>query len=107
MAEYQLVVLSNPAPGREVEYNEWYDTIHLGEMLQVPGVVSVKRLAADPMFPTSHGYLALYLLDTDDPQAVMDEVAASAARGAIHISDALGKDVQPMMFRLISEAKRS
>jgi hypothetical protein len=35
--KYILVVMSNPVPGREQEYNTWYDTQHLPDVLQNPG----------------------------------------------------------------------
>jgi hypothetical protein len=103
MAEFQLVVLSNPAPGREAEYNSWYDTIHLPQLLQIPGIVSVKRLVATTRFPTSHRYLALYVMETDDPNAVMNEIAARSENGTLTMSDALGSDVTPMIFQLVTE----
>ena len=44
MAKYTFVVLSNPTtPGQEAEYNEWYDKIHIPDVLNVPGFVAAQR----------------------------------------------------------------
>lgn len=64
-----LAVFSNPAsPEVEDEFNSWYDTIHLKELLAIPGVVSATRyrLAEGPQpTPPEHRYLALYELEAE------------------------------------------
>jgi len=44
MVKATLVVLTNPVAGREDDYNDWYTNRHLGDVLEVPGIVSAKRL---------------------------------------------------------------
>ena len=82
-----LVVFSNPTEGREDEYNEWYDTVHIPEVAAVPGVTSAARFAIDD--PTaSHRYLALYELDRPG-EDVMEEFTTRIGNGGIQMSDAL------------------
>ncbi len=45
--KHVLVVMSNPAPGKEQEYNDWYTNVHLGDVLKVPGIVSAQRFKLD------------------------------------------------------------
>src|SRR5690606_19186746 len=40
---YAYVVLSNPVPGRDQEYNDWYSNRHLADVVAVPGFVSAQR----------------------------------------------------------------
>jgi hypothetical protein len=43
MADHILVVFSNPAPGQEREFNDWYNRKHISDVLNTPGVVSGRR----------------------------------------------------------------
>ena len=46
MAEkFVQVVFSNPVAGKEDEFNEWYDKVHIPELLTVPGMLSATRYA--------------------------------------------------------------
>jgi len=57
-----LAVISDPVPGREEEYNAWYDDAHLPEVLRIPGFAAARRYAmADDGDATSAGLGARYL----------------------------------------------
>ena len=92
--QHVLLVLTNPAPGREDEFNAWYDNFHLPEALEkIAGRVAAQRyrltdaqrrdqwLAAVPGRPPGTDqrepdqwlpwrYLALYELEGDDVAAL-------------------------------------
>lgn len=61
-------------PAREKEYEEWYDNVHLPDLLTVPGFVRATRYVnKEPMEPhdglwaEGQGkYLALYEIETED-----------------------------------------
>ncbi len=58
MAKYTFVVLSNPTtPAQEAEYNEWYNKIHIADVLNVPGFVAAQRfkLAEAQFADGTHG----------------------------------------------------
>jgi hypothetical protein len=76
MARYEIVVMSNPVEGQEDEYNRWYDEQHLKDVLAVDGVVSAQRFKATDLAPTTHGYMAVYGVDTDDLPATMGAIGA-------------------------------
>ena len=38
-----FLVFTNPVKGKEREFNEWYDTVHVPEVLGIPGVLSAQR----------------------------------------------------------------
>ncbi|OJX62247.1 MAG: hypothetical protein BGO95_03220 [Micrococcales bacterium 73-13] len=70
MLDRMLVVLSEPVPGREDEYNEWYDAIHLPEALTIPGFRGARRFrtavsSEDPGPALGASYLTIYDLDVD------------------------------------------
>jgi hypothetical protein len=91
MASYVLVVPSSAQAGQDDDYNRWYDEIHLGDLLAIPGIISGRRFDADPSSPNppQANYLALYEIDTDDPAAVLAELGRRAQSGKMVISSAL------------------
>ena len=43
MPKCKLVALTTPHPGREAEFHDWYQNVHLPEILSLPGGVSAQR----------------------------------------------------------------
>lgn len=72
--EHLLIALTDPTKGQEREFNEWYENTHVPECLRVPGFRSGRRyrFAASQGEPPRQGYLAIYDLEGDDPQALLD-----------------------------------
>ncbi|MCL4187100.1 MAG: hypothetical protein KJZ85_05780 [Rhodobacteraceae bacterium] len=70
-----LLVMMQPPPAMEEEFNAWYDTEHVPERRAVPGFLTGERFVALDGHPR---YLALY--DLDDP-AVLDSPAYRAVAG--------------------------
>jgi hypothetical protein len=69
---YILTVATTPLPGREDEYNRWYDGIHLAQVLSLPGFVSAERFVVEDGLATpARRYLAVYDIESDDIQATM------------------------------------
>ncbi len=65
--KYLQIVLTSPVPGAEDEFNEWYDTIHVPEVLRMPGFLSGRRFRlVDPDPADSPRYLAVYEIESDD-----------------------------------------
>ncbi len=84
-----LIVFTSPVAGREAEYNDWYDNVHLPEFLALPGVVSGRRLRLAPGGPPSrHSYAAIYEL-SEPPGSVIAAMNAAIRDGSMHMSDAL------------------
>ena len=89
MSENILVVLTNPVPGKEDEFNEWYTNIHIQEICQLSGFKSAQRfkLSDAQMGPDgAHGYLAIYEIE-GDPAAALESL--KAARPDLNMTGAL------------------
>lgn len=85
---YLLSVSSRAFPGREADYERWYEDTHVGEVLALPGFVACERferLAPDGQAVTEH--VAVYELETDDPQALVQSLFAAAP--GMKLTDAL------------------
>lgn len=106
-ANYLHLVLTSPTPGAEDEFNEWYDNVHVPEVLQMPGFLSGRRfrlVSPDPA--DSPRYLAVYEIESDDIQATLrriPEMAPSRTKStAIDISVSVVR-----MYEAISALQRT
>ena len=73
-----LFVMTEPLEGKDDEFNEWYDTVHIPELLKVPGVAAAQRFVAVPWTKgelPDRQYLTVYEFDTD-----VDEVKEAIKR---------------------------
>ncbi len=43
-----MLALTNSVPGREAEFNGWYDEVHVKDLVAVPGIVAAQRYVAVP-----------------------------------------------------------
>jgi hypothetical protein len=93
MAKGIIHVETRPSsPDRDQEYNTWYDEVHIPELVALDGFVSARRLRpVDGDGP----YVALYEIEADDLQAVLQNMLANARN--LHMSDALQFDPPPVM----------
>ncbi len=90
----QLIVFTNAAEGRDDEYNEWYDSVHIPEILALEPFQSAQRfrLSDNQIFPQTHKYVALYQFDGDGDLA---SKALTEAAPTLNMSDSM---VDPLMI---------
>ncbi|SRR5713101_1080903 len=85
-----MIVLTNELPGREDDFNAWYDHVHMKEVTSVPGFTLARRFS-EPIFykspewmsgdceglsPPSR-YLAIYDIE-GDPAAAAEALASAS-----------------------------
>jgi hypothetical protein len=65
---YAMLVFANPVPGLENDFNDWYTTTHMGDLVQLPGWLGAQRFriisSLNPR-PTKEGYRHGYLIVWD------------------------------------------
>jgi hypothetical protein len=102
MARHVFVVHTNAADGRDDEFNAWYSGPHLDDLRRLPGVVSARRFRiADAQVrdvPSPHRYLAIYEIETDDPQRFARELLARAGTELLATSPALAPDASAYLW---------
>lgn len=99
MAKYMVLALTNPVPGREDEYNDWYDNVALPVYRSVPGFNPLGRYKLEDtpaQFPfqmeSQWDYLSVYEFETDDFESFSEAVQkAVAASDSYYFSDAIDK----------------
>ena len=82
------IVYSNPVEGKDDEFNEWYDNVHIPELLAVPGMLSAQRytLHEAEMYrmeggrPPDHRYAIIYEME-GDVDAIMAEDPGTRGQG--------------------------
>jgi hypothetical protein len=73
--QFKLIVFSDPLPGRDDEYNDWYDNTHLADALTLPGFKSAQRFKTGDMDRDAPcRYAAIYEVEA----ASLDEAVATA-----------------------------
>lgn len=67
-----LLVVSDAVPGREAEFDAWYDTVHIPELLRLPGWESATRYERDPALEVEGAsrFACLYEI-SGDPTAAL------------------------------------
>ena len=94
---YYMFVFANPAPGREVEFNRYYDETHVPQVLSVPGFVSAQRMVYNDDVQLKRvtlqkpRYLAMYTIVTSDLVGVIAENKRRLASGQIKPSEFFDK----------------
>lgn len=95
MRNFAYVVLSNPVAGREDEYNDWYSNRHLTDVTAVPGFIAAQRFrlidAAAEGAPQQR-YMAIYTMETDDPDAAVERLTGLVQSGAMEMSEAFSME---------------
>jgi hypothetical protein len=101
MSNALQLVLSNPTPGMEIEFNEWYAGSHLQHGVETPGVRSGQRFkrTAGPWPAGQHDYMMIWELD--DPAYTLAALAKVKGTDEMPISPAINMDTiqPPTMWR--------
>lgn len=100
MAKFVMVVQSKAVEGRDEEYNRWYDSDHLADILSLPGVKSGRRFDFDSAMMGAPGlpYLALYEIEADDSASVIAAMGQLATSGKMSQSDSLDAPASVLWF---------
>jgi hypothetical protein len=102
MKKYQMVVLTNAVAGREAEFADWYDNVHLGQVCQIDGFTGARRLAMRRMMSEGKTYdsLAVYDIETDDLKGALAEMERRSGTEQLIVSDALDEDLYAAVYEV-------
>ena len=104
MRRFKMLVFSEPFEGLDDEFNAWYTNQHLGDLVALPGFTSAQRftLHSVSMGTTLNNYLAIYDVETDDPEAVIEHMFAVRDTAVMPMSPAF--NIDPTSVMLYEEA---
>lgn len=100
MRRFKLLVFSEPFAGRDAEFDEWYTGRHLDDICALPGFTTAQRFTLNSvsMGASLNKYLAIYDMETDDPDWVVENMFAARDTPAMPISPAFNLDATTVML---------
>ena len=100
MPRFKMLVFSEPFEGREGEFDEWYTGRHLADICALPGFTTAQRfkLHSVSMGHALNRYLAIYDVESDDPDWVIANMFANRDTPAMPISPAFNLDATTVML---------
>ncbi|MET0930639.1 MAG: hypothetical protein ABWX74_14055 [Aeromicrobium sp.] len=105
-------VQSNAVEGRDDEFNEWYDLVHVPDVLALDGFMSAQRFkrstaldgpdAGAPEFT----YVALYEIE-GDPVTAVKRLGTAVKAGDIPLTDSMAPGTTSILFDAIGDKVRA
>lgn len=91
MPKYRMIALTRPIEGKDAEYNEWYQNVHMPEVVSMKGFTGARRfkLAQHIQGADSFPYAAIYDIETDNLGAMLGQFGEAAASGKMSRSEAM------------------
>ena len=98
-----VVVLTEPTQGRDAEYNEYYETLHLDEVLATTDWSSAQRfkLSAEQGMACPLPYLAYYEVEADNAESVLENLNTHTP-AVLRLSASLCTRCERVAFRFSS-----
>ena len=96
---YILQVSSRAMPGRDADYEQWYESTHMGEVLALDGFVAAERFRKTGQDGQVE-FVANYEVETDDRDALLQSLFAAAPN--MNMTDAI--DVTSAKFEFLEPA---
>src|SRR5580704_12518935 len=91
MAKHVIVSVVGPVVGREAEFHDWYETVHIPEVLALPNFVHAFRYAPKSSLPglppAPTGHMTIFEVDTPDVDSAVTTLAD--ALPSLTMSDAV------------------
>lgn len=110
MRRFKMLVFSEPFEGRDEEFNAWYTGQHLADLCALPGFTAAQRFERHSvsMGTELNRYLAIYDVETDDPEGVIAAMFAARDTPAMPMSPALNLDpTTVMLYEELSDVVRA
>ncbi len=81
MAKWVYVVGTNcKVAGKETDFNRWYDTVHLPDVLLTPGFLGAERYEVKDPAPGKARFIAVYTIETDDIDKTLADIGETMKR---------------------------
>jgi hypothetical protein len=86
-SRYIYLVMADPLPGREFDFNDFYQNTHMGDLVQLPGWMGAQRFRLVPVMPRTtqplyrRGNLIVWDQEGDDLAKLESESRAAIAGG--------------------------
>lgn len=98
MARFKFIAFSQAVPGKEEEFERYYQEQHVRDVSRVEGVLSAERYRVYSQDGCSEqglpqwNSLCIYEIEGDDPSAVIAAIRARAGGPEMPVSDSLFRE---------------
>ncbi len=102
--------MTKPVEGREQDFNDWYQNIHLRDVVAVEAFKSAQRFRLNQSMvdePSPWPYMAIYDVETDDIDGAIAELKRRAGTDRMVISDAMAPQVFASAYEEFGPAVKS
>ena len=104
MTRYIKLVTTKAVPGADDQLNDWYDRVHMPEVLALDGYVSGQRFVLLGPEPSAPHYLAVYEIESDNIEATLATMSLGAQ--AMEMSEALDlQAVRSTVYKALGERR--
>ena len=104
MPRYVWMVTAAAKPGREEEFNLFYDRQHVPDVLRSPGFVSCRRLRAREEPALAGHYVALYEIESGDPETSLRQLYSLLGTDAMPPNPATDRSqTRATLYEVIAE----
>ena len=104
MPRYKALVYTNALPGKDADFNRWYDEVHVPEVVQMTKAVAAQRFALTDHQQSEappQRYLTIYEFDCD-PKEFSESLNVGA--GKMDLGDSLdSKSASVVIYDTIGE----
>lgn len=88
---YKFIAFSNPAAGKDEEFDAWSETKHIPDVLALPGFISAQRFkycdVKSTGLPLRWKTATIYEVETDNPETFFASMFEASAQGRIPMAD--------------------
>jgi len=100
MRRFKMLVFAEPFEGQDEAFNEWYTGSHLKDVCALEGFTAAQRftLHSVSMGKTLNRYLAIYDVETDDPDWVVENMFANRDTPAMPLDASFNIDPTTVML---------
>jgi len=95
VAKHLVKVNSKAVTGKETAFETWYNTIHLGEVLALPGFNAGQQFRNPQDDLSAFSHFALFEVESDDIDATLAHLGNEFASGKMTPTDALDVNTPP------------
>ena len=98
MAQGLMLAYSSAVPGRDAEYEKWYDQVHVPDVrAAIPSITAVNRYQLVDLQGGGGRtrYLAVYELGDADVAAAAAQLGAAGAAGRLRMTDTIDMTDDP------------
>lgn len=109
---YMGLVLASPAAGRAADFEKWFNDVHIVDVIKAKDFKSGQLFRLDRnldgKFPTQ--YVAVYIIETDDMDAVRADMARLEKNGGMRFEGSDAVDMSSLLgsvFVPVAELRQS